>query len=377
MGFSQKNLKGLVKLAIEHNASDIHLRAGETPVLRIRGELVPVQSRAITNNDINDVMELVISNEKTLKNLKNIHELDGGHEIDGVCRLRYNYFRYSDRSGIIFRIINTKIPTIEELGLCPITRKISEQRRGLILVTGETGSGKSTTLAAMINHINNTRPAHIITIEDPIEYLHIQKKARITQREVGSDTENFTTGLRAALRQDPDIILIGEMRDMETISIALRAAETGHTVFSTVHTTNAISTISRIMSLFPPSEQEEVAKRLSESLYATISQRMLRSKTKTGVVVAQEIMVTNPGIKESILGKSDLARIDKIIQDGKYRGGNGSQTFDQHIFELYKYNMIDKEVALANVKSESDFIQKLMLEDDEDQGVEESDDEII
>lgn len=366
MAFSERNLTSLVKLATKNYASDIHIRAGEAPCLRIKGELVPVQSREFTIEDVLDIMGIIVHNEKIRKNIKSINELDGGHEIDGICRLRYNYFRYSDKAGVILRIINTKIPTVDELGLCPIVKKIADNRRGLILVTGETGSGKSTTLAAMIDQVNKTRAAHIITIEDPIEYLHTQQLSRVTQREIGTDTENFTSGLRAALRQDPDIILIGEMRDMETISIALRAAETGHTVFSTVHTKNAISTISRIMSLFPPNEQDEVAKRLSESLVATISQRMLKGRTKSGVVVAQEIMVSNPGIRECILGKSDIGRIEKIIQDGKFRGGNGSQTFDQHIFDLYKYNKITKETALNNVKSESDFIQKLMLEDDQD-----------
>lgn len=361
MAFSEKNLISLVKVAIENGASDIHLRTDETPCLRIRGEMVAVQTKNFTMEDLKDISRILFQNEQLSQNLEQIHERDGGYEIPELCRLRYNYFRYNNKIGIILRIVLIRVPTIKELGLNPLISKIAMQHRGLVLVTGATGSGKSTTLAAMINHINQNRNVHIVTIEDPIEFIHPQLKSRISQREIGTDTGNFSDALRAALRQDPDIILIGEMRDSETISIALKAAETGHLVLSTVHTTNALTTIGRIIAMFPQEEREDVRKRLADNLYATISQRMLRS-TKKGVVIAQEIMVTNPGIRECIIGEEPASRIPTIIAQGRNKGENSSQTFDQHIMELYQDGLISKETALSAVSSESDFLQHLIVD---------------
>jgi len=361
MAFSKQNLESLVKVAVQHGASDIHIRAYEAPCLRIRGELVPVQTKDFSKDDLVDITNILLQERKGTINLEEESELDGGYELEELCRLRFNFFRYSGKMGIILRIVSINVPNITELGMPDVINKISEQKRGLILVTGATGSGKSTTLAAMIDHINNTKSTHIVTIEDPVEYIHPQKKSRISQREIGVDTPNFSLALRSALRQDPDIILIGEMRDPETVSIALKAAETGHLVLSTVHTTDAITTIGRIISLFPPSEQDDVRKRLSENLYSTISQRMLRNKSK-GVVIAQEIMVTSPGVKECIRGEEPLGRLNTIIAQGKDRGGNGSQSFDQHIMSLYQSGQISKEVALEAATSESDFIQNLLVE---------------
>lgn len=366
----------LVKLAFKNKASDIHLRTDEVPLFRIRGELVPIQAKAIKRDEIKQIIHIVLGDDKNRKEFSNAYEHDGSYEVKGVCRLRYNYFRYQNKLGIILRLIKMDIPTVEGLGLATVLNKIAEQRRGLILLTGETGSGKSTSLAAMIHHVNKNRHAHIITIEDPIEYQHTQIKSRITQREIGVDTTSFATGLRAALRQDPDIILIGEMRDTETISIALKAAETGHTVFSTVHTTDAVSTIGRIISMFPSSEQTDVAKRLAENLYSTISQRLLKGKTKTGLVAAQEIMIMNPGIKECILGEEEMGMINKIIAKGQSRHGEGTQTFDQHILDLYRHHLISKETALEAVKSQSDFLRQLDMDDDDEYG-EDEDDELI
>jgi twitching motility protein PilT len=362
VAFSEKNLVSLVKVAVQHNASDIHIRTGESPCLRIRGDMIPVQTKNFSFEDVEDIAKILIGSTRSNFNISEINELDGAYAVEDLCRLRFNFFRYNQNIGIILRIINTKIPSISDLGLVPIVKDIANQRRGLILLTGATGSGKSTTLAAMINQINEQRNCHIITIEDPIEYLHTQKKARITQREVGSDTENFSGALRAALRQDPDVILIGEMRDPETISIALKAAETGHVVFSTIHTTNAVASIGRIIAMYPPEEQEDVRKRLAENLYATISQRMLKTAKDRQVVIAQEVMITSPGIKECILGEEPLSRITAIIEENKGDGGNGSQSFDQHIFELYNQGRISKEVALEAVSSQSDFIQKLTVD---------------
>lgn len=359
MAFSKQNLISLVKVAVDHQASDIHLRTDEKPCLRIRGELVPIQTKEFTPEDMGEIAKMVLQKKELIDKLPSLKEFDGGFAIKGLCRIRYNFLRYDGKIGIIMRIVNAVIPSTKQLGLPSVINKIASQKRGLILVTGPTGSGKSTTLAAMIDHINETKSTHIITVEDPVEYLHPQKKSRLTQREVGKDTEDFNTALRGALRQDPDVILIGEMRDPETVQIALKAAETGHTVFSTVHTTNALATIGRIISMFPPEEQKDVRKRLSVNLYSTISQRMLKRADGKGIVIAQEIMITTPGVKECIEGDEPLERIIDIIEEGHGPGGNGSQSFDQHIMHLFENRIIDKETALGAVSSQSDFIQKL------------------
>lgn len=361
MAFSLKNLSSLLTVAIQHKASDIHIRTNEVPCLRIRGELVPIQTKTFSAHDIEDIIKILggDGNLFTEQNLKT--ELDGAFSIPDICRVRFNIFRYFGQSGIVLRVINTDIPTLASLDMPKIISRIALQQRGMILVTGATGAGKSTTLAAMIDHINENCGSHIITIEDPIEYLHTQKKSRISQREVGKDTEDYNSGLRSALRQDPDVISIGEMRDPITANIALKAAETGHVVFSTLHTTNTVTTIGRIISLFPSQEQPDVRKRLAENLYAIIGQRMLPGK-KGRIVIAQEIMVTSAGIRDCISGKDDLNRIPSIISQGQGKSTNGGQTFDQHIMHLYQKGFIEKEVALDAVSSQSDFIQKLIVD---------------
>lgn len=357
MSFSADNLKSLIKVAVENRASDVHLRSGEVPCFRINGELYPIKSNVFTEENIQAILN-IINNHKNTESLEN--EIDGSYEISNVARLRFNYFKYNSQSGIIFRLINSNVPTLEDLGLRSIIKEISLKHRGLVLVTGATGSGKSSTLAAMINYINRKRSCHIISIEDPIEFLHTQEKSRITQREVGTDTESFKTGLRSALRQDPDVILIGEMRDPETVSIALKAAETGHLVLSTIHTTDATKTIGRIISLFSAEEQKEVRKRLADNLAATISQRLMKSSKKSSIV-CQEIMVNTEGIKECILGKEDLSRIKEIISKGKSPGGVRMQTFDQHLMELLDSGKITKEVALENCSNQIDFLRSLSI----------------
>ncbi|MAF78047.1 MAG: type IV pili twitching motility protein PilT [Halobacteriovoraceae bacterium] len=362
MGFSKQNLVSLLKVAVENKASDVHIRTGERPCFRIFGDLVEIQTKPFDKEDVSDIAKLILPTEKLRGQVASIKEFDGGFAIQNLCRIRFNLYKYDKKIGIIFRIIKDNIPTFKDLGLPSILGKIAEQRRGLILVAGPTGSGKSTTLAAMINHINESRPCHIVTIEDPIEYLHDQKKARISQREVGLDTIDFPSALRSALRQDPDVILIGEMRDPETIQIALKAAETGHTVFSTVHTTNTIATIGRIISMFPPEEQKDVRERLSVNPHACVSQRMLKRTDQSGVVIAQEIMVTTPGIKEAIEGDVPLERIREVIEEGFGPGGNGSQSFDQHVMWLFENGIISKKTALDTVSSQSDFIQSLTFD---------------
>lgn len=359
MAFSLKNLSSLLNVAIQHKATDIHIRTNEVPCLRIRGDLVPIQTKSFTPQDISDIMKILLTDQEHVLNEKS--EIDGAFGIEELCRVRFNIFRYFNQFGIVLRVINTKVPNLAELDMSKIIARIALQKRGMILVTGATGSGKSTTLAAMVNHINENRGSHIVTIEDPIEYLHTQKMARISQREVGKDTEDFNSGLRSALRQDPDVISIGEMRDPITANIALKAAETGHVVFSTLHTTNTVTTIGRIISMFPSHEQPEVRKRLAENLYAIIGQRMLPG-VNGRTVIAQEIMVTSPGIRDCIAGKDDINRIPGIISQGQGKSTNGGQTFDQHIMYLYQKGFIEKEVAMDAVSSQSDFIQKLIVE---------------
>lgn len=361
MSFSIKNFTSLVTVSIQNKASDIHIRTDEVPCLRIRGELIPIQTKIFTIDDVKDVIKILVNSEDSNYDFNLLTEMDGGMTLPDLCRLRFNIFKYFDHLGIVIRIINNTVPNLATLKLPKIISTIALQQRGLILVTGATGSGKSTTLAAMINHINENRATHIITIEDPIEFLHPQKKSRISQREIIKDTKDYATGLRSALRQDPDVISIGEMRDPTTVDIALKAAETGHVVFSTLHTTNSLTTIGRIISLFPEHEQGEARKRLAENLHAIIGLRMLNGKNGT-TVIALEVMVMSPGIRDCILGKDDINRIPSIISQGHGKSTNGGQTFDQHIMYLYKNNFITKEEALDAVSSQADFTQSLIVE---------------
>lgn len=362
MAFKKEHLISLIKLAVNHGASDIHIRTNEAPCLRVRGDLLPVQAKPFGAEDMKELAKIILNKKSLIERMGSLTEYDGGFAIPGLCRIRYNFFRYDKKIGFIFRIVNENIPSLDSLKLPKVLKSIAQQQRGLILVTGATGSGKSTTLAAMIDYINTHRQCHIVTIEDPIEYLHTQKEARLTQREIGKDTPDFGTALRAALRQDPDVILIGEMRDPETVQIALKASETGHVVFSTIHTTDALTSIGRLISMFPIEEQKEVRERLADNLYATVSQRMLQNTDNTGVVIAQEIMVTSPGVKECIKGDEPITRIPQIIREGRGKGGNGSQSFDQAVMEMYEDGRISKEVALGAVSSQSDFMQSLIVD---------------
>lgn len=363
MAFSKQNLQSLLQVALDNNASDVHIRMAEAPVFRIRGEMVPVQTKSFLPEDMMDLVSILIGQELALTELLAMGDVDGSYEIPELCRVRFNIYRFSGKTGVILRLVSMKVPSIDELKLPEVIKTIANAKRGLVMVTGATGSGKSTTLAAMVDHINSTRGSHILTIEDPVEYLHPQKKSRISQREIGRDVDSFSNALRAALRQDPDVILIGEMRDAETIGIALKAAETGHLVLSTVHTTDAISTIGRVISMFSEHEQDEVRKRLAENLTAIVSQRMLKGIQKKKIVIAQEILLNNPGVKECILGKEPLARIPQIIGQGKNSStaASSSQTFDQHILDLYERGAITKETALDAVTSQTDFLKTLVV----------------
>jgi twitching motility protein PilT len=361
MPLSKENFINIIKSASTSNVSDIHLRTDEKPCFRLRGDLIQVKADPLSPEDMKLICSLMIKDADVLKNLDKLKEHDGSFSVPGVCRVRYNVLRFQGKLGVILRLISDKIPTTEDLKLPPVINKIAGANAGLVLVTGATGSGKSSTLAAMINYINRTSAVHILTLEDPVEYVHQPVKARITQREIGQDTNDFNSALRSALRQDPDIILIGEMRDAETISIAIKAAETGHLVFGTVHTTDALSTIGRLISMFPPEEQHVVRTRLADNLHATISQRLLKSADGKGRVAAQEIMINNPGVREAIMDSTKTKEIYTYIEKGQGRGGSGAQSFDQHITKLYKSNLITMEEAKTNASKPEDFERNLMF----------------
>ena len=364
MPIAKEDFLKLIKTAVSNGVSDIHIRTNEKPCFRIRGDLVAVKVEAYSYEDVKLCAKVMIKDEANIKNLDILKELDGSFQVPKLCRIRYNLLRYQGKMGIILRIIEADIPSSEKLGLPPVVNKIASAHNGLVLVTGATGSGKSSTLAAMINYVNKNKPVHILTLEDPVEFIHQPIKARITQREIGEDTSDFASALRPALRQDPDIILIGEMRDAETVGIALKAAETGHLVFGTVHTTDALNTVGRLISMFPPEEQDAVRARIADNLYATISQRLVKTSDGKGRAAAQEIMITSPGIKESIADASKISEIYTYIRKGKQ--GTGTQTFDQHLTDLFKAGKITKEEAMLNASSPEDFERNLMFGEDQD-----------
>ncbi len=359
MALTVEKFNTLLKMAVQNDVSDIHLRAGEVPYFRVKGNLKPVKGDVLKMEDFVTICKIIIKDKSVLAKLGTLKELDGSYQLGNICRIRYNLLKFQGRFAFIFRIITMEIPTLAQLKLPNAVKEITNAKRGLVLVTGVTGSGKSSTLAAMIEEINMTREEHILTIEDPVEFLFKSKKCRITQRELGPDTDSFKDALRGALRQDPDIIVIGELRDAETIQISMKAAETGHLVFGTVHTTDAPSTINRVVSMFPPEEQDNVKGRLSECLYGTISQRLLPTMDGKGRVCAQEIMVNNVGIADCISGKESLNKMYISIEKAKGK----MQSFDQHLTELYLGKKISKDVALEAASSPTNFERNLQFGD--------------
>lgn len=355
----QQNFVSLLQAAFQKNASDIHLMPGSAPAFRIKGEIRNVNSPPLTDQDILQILGWIISDKNVKEKIQDIKDFDSSFEIKNLCRFRINVYRHRFGFGVIFRIIPATIPTIEQLSLPKALVKIAEIPRGLVLVTGATGSGKSSTLAAMVHHINATFHAHILTIEDPIEFIHTQKKSRITQREIGSHTETFAGALRSALRQDPDVILVGEMRDSETIDIALKAAETGHLVLSTIHTTDAIKTIGRLVSVFSPNEQKMVRLRLADNLVSTISQRLIKKADGKGMVAAQEIMISNGAIQECIANPDLTGQMNDYIS--KSHDSSGGQTFEQHLAELYRSKLITLEEAKSASTNPQDFERNLLF----------------
>lgn len=345
--------------SVKAGASDVHLKSNAQPTLRVHGVLKEVKLDPISNEGMEALCIHILRRNRLEPDMMKLMELDTSYYIDGVGRFRVNILRSKGNFGMVLRIIPSNVPSLDDLGLPPVLKKIAHEERGCVLVTGVTGSGKSTTLAAMINEVNTTTRKHVVTIEDPIEFLHTDKLSRITQREVGADTESFAMALRAALRQDPDVILVGEMRDAITIDTGLKAAETGHLVFSTVHTTDAAKTIGRIIDVFPSEAQPQIRMRLAENLKATISQRLLRKADGAGRVVAMEIMVVTMSAAEMIKDPNRTHEITDYLEKGKEH--YGSQSFDQHLIDLYQAGVITFETAKAAASNPSDFERALYV----------------
>lgn len=343
----------LLRVATGHGASDLHLKVGAFPVMRVAGELHPIaDAPRLKPEDTLDMSFSMMSNRQKQR-FKEISEVDIGYGVDGLGRFRANIFQQRGTVSIVLRVIPEQTTSTAELGLPPVIDKITDERRGLILVTGATGSGKSTTLAAMIDRINAKRSGHIVTIEDPIEFLHRDKLSFITQREVDVDTRSFAEALRGALRQDPDVILVGEMRDHETIETALTAAETGHLVLSTLHTLDATETVTRIVSSFPAHQQKSVRMQLAGILKAVISMRLVRAARGPGRVPAVEIMVSTGLIRDHIMNEDKSYLIREAIAAGTSQ--YGMQTFDQSLFNLFQSGLISIQEALHNATNPDEF----------------------
>ena len=343
----------IFKAAIQRGASDIHIKAGDFIRARVNGELTPLTQQRLSPEQVEQICKQLIPHQKDRDLLDEMQDYDCSWGAPGIGRFRVNILRQRGTLMVVMRVIPIEVPTFEQLKLPPVLAQVAQAERGMVLVTGVTGSGKSSTLAAMINFINQNRKKHILTLENPIEFLHRDLHSSITQREVGMDTDTFESGLRAALREDPDVILIGEMRDTTTIDTAMKAAETGHLVFSTLHTTNAVQTISRVIAVFPPHEQGMVRVRLAENLVAVVSQRLLPKKDGKGRVVAAEIMIVTATIQDAILDKEKTHEIFDLMAEGKEQ--YGSQTFDQHLMDLVHSDAVAFETAKMAASNPSDF----------------------
>ncbi len=347
------DLDGILRRAIEMGASDIHLKVPLPPVTRINGLLAPMRGEERLTPDEVRRVALSVMNERQREIFTKTKELDMAYGVSKLARFRVNVFSQRDSIAMVFRTIPSEPPMIKDLTLPLVIEKVAMEQRGLVLVTGTTGSGKTTTLAAMINHINSYRNCHLITIEDPIEFLHRDRKSIINQREVGSDTLSFQNALRAALREDPDVILVGEMRDLETIEIAMLAAETGHLVFSTLHTLDATETINRIISAFPIDHQASIRLQLAGILKGIISQRLLPRSDGKGRVPAVEILTSTARVRECVADEKRSREIKDAISDGHI--SYGMQTFDQSLMNLFKNKTITYETALAAATNPDDF----------------------
>jgi len=359
-------MNDIFKAAIMRGASDIHIKAGDFIRARVHGRLFPLTQQRVSQDQVRALATQFMPTEADRERIDEISDYDCSWGLPGLGRFRVNILRQRGSFMIVMRIIPIEVPTLDELKMPKVIERIAESERGLVLVTGVTGSGKSSTMAAMVEHLNRNTQKHIVTLENPIEFLHRDKKCSITQRDIGSDTVSFSAGLRAALRQDPDVILIGEMRDTETIDIALKAAETGHLVISTVHTQNTIQTLSRLIATFERSEQEMLRIRLSETLQGIISQRLLPRADGEGRAVACEVMVVTGTIRDCIKDPDRGANIADLIAEG--RTTYGSQTFDQHLLDLVREGVVDFRVAKAAATNPSDFDLKVNFLGDQDGG---------
>ena len=340
----------LLAFGVKNKASDLHLSAGLPPMIRVHGDVRRINLPALDAKEVHDMVYDIMSDTQR-KYYEEFLEIDFSFEINGLARFRVNAFNHQRGPGAVFRTIPSKVLTLEELNAPPIFAKLALKPRGLVLVTGPTGSGKSTTLAAMVNYLNETEHGHILTVEDPIEFVHESKKCLVNQREVSVHTHSFAAALKSALREDPDAILVGEMRDLETIRLALTAAETGHLVFGTLHTSSAAKTIDRIIDVFPAEEKEMVRSMLSESLEAVISQTLLKNKAGTGRVAAHEIMVGTSAIR-NLIREGKIAQMYSAIQTGN---NEGMQTLDQCLLELVKKNQINILEAKSRAKIPANF----------------------
>ena len=341
-------VKKLLAFALQRRASDLHLSAGLSPLIRLHGEMTRLDVPVLSQEELTAMLEEIMTEEQK-STFARTNDLDFAIEVPGVGRYRANVFMQTRGPAAVFRTIPTKVPTLAELELPPVLADLCMRERGLILVTGPTGSGKSTTLAAMVNHINENRRAHIITVEDPIEFIHTPKNSLINQREVGRHTQSFSSALRGALREDPDVILVGELRDLETTQLAITAAETGHIVFGTLHTNSAAKTVDRIIDIFPAAQQAQIRSMFSESLVGIVSQVLLRKKDNSGRSCAHEILVAIPAVR-NLIREEKTAQIMSVIQTGTQ---HGMQSLDQALKRLVMENVVHAEEAAGKASHPS------------------------
>ena len=354
----REKLHRLLRLGIEKGASDIHFQVGYLPLYRFNGDLVELRYKLLAASDTEAIARMLLEGDPRSEQME-FNEVDLAYELPSEGRFRVNISRQRRCFNVVLRVIPPQIRTFEELNLPSVLRDLAQMRRGYVLITGATGMGKSTTLATMIEEVNRVRKAKIVTIEDPIEFVFKHDKSIITQREIGTDTADFPDALHAALRQDPDVIMVGEMRDLKTVDTSLKAAETGHMVFSSIHTSDVSSTVNRLVSFFPTEEQLAVRARLADNLRAIVSLRLLPNKKQTGRVPAVEIMRSTRSIQECIKDPSKTHEMHDFIAKGR---PENMQTFDQHLLDLLRANKISVETALAAASNPTDFRTKLALE---------------
>ncbi len=351
------DIDAALRTMVEQEGSDLHIKVPSPPLTRVHGELAPLPgAEPLRGEDTEAALRQILTDPRLLEEFEREGEVDFAYSVAGLSRFRVNAFRQRGSISIACRAIPFQVRSIEDLGLPPAIRRLADEQRGIVLLTGTTGSGKSTTLAAMVDHINSTRPRHVITLEDPIEYLHRDKRSIVNQREVGADTESFARAMRRVLRQDPDVILIGEMRDEETVRTALAAAETGHLVLSTLHTLDATETVNRIIDFFPPHLQHQARVMLAATLRGVVGQRLVLRSGGKGRVAVCEVLVSTGRVQDLILNPQETGRLTEVISEGEYYG---MQTFDQALLGHVMEGRIDEATAFEYASSPHDF--KLML----------------